>query len=326
MSFALSIHDIFVPVRDNPTDETTSAAAATKLADLVKSHAAQARLIGALTLGELVPYSVAEQRAGLYVVFYGGQPVYVGTCRSQPYLVRLAAHLAAGAGDYMNSLTKARHRVAPAGANLLVSASAVAKDCSILLLTVEQRREATAEERKSFVRALITLEHQLQNILNTTWNNPAKQAKKTAIEMRIAGEEDAESARIEHEVYEALADGEDDVAWQAAALKQLGVTDGWGLVVKVRGTWRAEDDGATRQAAVVGDWACSHAAAKHVRVVVGVANARIVEAWLVDGFDIVGEDRVRFHPVGSSPLDITDVPMSEDMLRARGHRYLRPQA
>jgi hypothetical protein len=321
MSFALNIHDIFVPIRDNPTDGTASAAAAVKLADLVKSHAAQARPIGSLTLGELVPYSVAERRTGLYVVFHGGQPVYVGTCRSQPYLVRLAAHLAAGAGDYMNSLTQARHRVAPAGPDLLASASAVANDCSILLLTVEQRRGATAEDRKSFVRALITLEHHLQLLLNTPWNNPKRQAK-----LRIATEEEAESARIEHEVFEALADGEDDVAWQAAALKQLGVTDGWGLVVKVRGTWRAEDDGATRQAAVVGDWTCSHAAAKQVRVVIGVASARIVEAWLVDGFDIVGEDRVRFHPVGSSPVDITDVPMSEDMLRARGHRYLHPLA
>lgn len=320
MSFAIDIHPHFEPVRDNLTDEA-AAAAAEKIVALVRAHAAQARVIGSLTLGELVPYSAAERRSGLYVVFHGGAPVYVGTCRSQPYLVRIAAHLAAEAGDYMNSLTKARHRVAPAGVELIASASAVANDCSILLLTVQQRRGATPEQRKSFVRALITLEHQLQATLLTPWNNPKRHAK-----LRIAMEEEAESARVEHETFEALAEGEDDVAWQAAALKQLKVTDGLGLVVKVRSTWRADADGPTRQAAIVGDWPCSEAAAKQVRVVVGVANARIVEAWLVDGFDVVGDGRVRFHPVGSSPLDVSDVPMAEDMLRARGHRYLRPEA
>ena len=322
MSFAIDIDEHFVTIRDNPTDERTATAAAT-LASLVRGHAAQARPIGSLTLGELIPYSAANRRAGLYVVFHGGQAVYVGTCRSQPYLVRLAAHLAAEPGDYMNSLTKARHRVAPAGPDLLASASAVAKDCSILLLTVKQCHATAPEERKSFVRALITLEHQLQAILNTTWNNPAKQAKKKAIELRLAMLEEAESARAEHETFEALADGEDEVAWQSAALAQLGITEGWGLVVKVRGTWREDADGPTRRAAIVGDWRCSHTAAKLVRVVLGVSHARIVEAWLVDGFDVVEEDRVRFHPVGSSPMDVTDVPISEGMLRARGHCYLR---
>ncbi len=332
MSFAIDIHKHFEPVRDDPMDETAAAAAATALANMVRERAAHARPIGSLTLAELVPHSTFEQRAGMYVVFHKDAAVYVGTSRSQPYLVRVAAHLAAEREDYLNSLTKAYVRevlglrVADATrADILKAATAVARDCSILFLTVPQRFDADAD-RKAFVRALLILEHDLQAALNTPWNNPGRRAKKAATALRLALAEEAESARIEHENLEVLADGEDDTAWQSAALDQLGVKEGLGLVVKVRSTWRADADGPTRQAAVVGDWPCSHAVAKTVRVVVGVANARVVEAWHVDGFDVVGDDRVRFRPAGKDPIDVTDVPMSEDILRARGHRYLRRES
>lgn len=302
----------------NPAEDKSVAAA---LALRVRTHASQARIVGSLTLGELVAYSAYAQRSGLYVVFHEGSPVYVGSCRSQPYLVRIPAHLAVEAGDYMNSLAKARHRVQPAGGTLRAAAEAVAADCSILLLTVNRQQNLTTEERRTFVRALIQLEHELQTVLDTAWNNIGRRSK---ISDRIAMAEEAESARIEHESFEAYADGAPDAdAASAAALDALGVKEGWGIVVKVRRSWQEHASGAERQKAVLGDWDCSTASAEQVRVVVAVSGAKIVEAWRVKGFEEGEDGCIRFKPVGSAPLDVGDVPLPQNTLRARGHRYLR---
>ncbi len=135
--------------------------------------------------------------------------------------------------------------------------------------------------------------------------------------------ENAEGARLEHEACEALADDAPELDWGGAALDALGVEDGIGLVVKVNRTWRSTDPEATRQAAVVGDWDCSAYVAPDVRVVVGVAGARVVEAWRVRGHEQLPDGRIRFHAASRTSLDTSDVPLPEAILRARGHRYLR---
>ncbi len=173
MSFAIAIDQQFARLTLNIGTLPTVAA---ELTQTVLACEPQARLLAGLTLGELVPFSSLHCRAGLYVVFQGQTPVYVGTCRSQPYLVRIPAHLAAEAGDYMNSLAKVG-KLKGQHATLLDAAQAVARECRILFLTVGQERGASPETRGQFVHVLMKLERALQTQLQTNWNNLKKQAK-----------------------------------------------------------------------------------------------------------------------------------------------------
>ncbi len=172
MTFAIDINAELDAVLGQNGPPVISASALQALVVRVQDAMGHAKLLGALTLGELVLYSTIPHRAGLYVVFCAGVPVYVGSCRSQPYLVRLPAHLAAEKGDFLNSLTKARMRQNPAPNDLHQAAISVAADCSVLLLTVRQRWGSSKAERERFVSGLTALERALQRAIQSSWNNP----------------------------------------------------------------------------------------------------------------------------------------------------------
>jgi hypothetical protein len=332
MAFAIDINALLDALIHAHNQAAAAMVAAEAVAVTVLAERAQARPLGGLTLAELVPYSALHQRAGLYVVFDASGPVYVGSCRSQPFLVRLPAHLSACEGDYLNSLAKAARRN-DSGASLLGAAEGVADGCSVLLLTANPRWGDGGSERARFVRALTLLERALQDALHTPWNSRVRRLSAQAAADRMLDLDervnDAEAQEAEHdEAVEAPAPPPDGVAdgapqgWQDVALAALGIPGGTALVVKVPHVWQAAADAAARQSAVLGDWRCNTDRAGQVRAVVGVAKAAVVEAWSVHGHSVLENGRVRFTNEDAKPLATDGLSLPLSVLQARGIRYI----
>jgi hypothetical protein len=335
MTFAIDINavlDQVIQAIDQPAAAATAAAA---LASTARASVQSARALGGLTLADLVPYSEVHRRAGLYVVFDQGVPVYVGSCRSQSFLVRLPAHLAAFEGDYMNTLAKVQRRLGPDGGGLVDAAQQVATGCSVLLFTANPRWDGGPGERDRFVSGLILLERALQDALATRWNNLKRrksldQAVARAIEVdELQNDVDAQEGELDDaaeaaEVADLIGDGAVALApqWQAAVLAALGIQGQTALVVKVRHRWQAAASESERRDAVVGDWVCALGRAAEVKAVIGVAHAQVVEVWKVDSVTVLANGRVRFNTSASRPVTTSLPGLPRSVLQARGIRYI----
>lgn len=322
MTFAIDISAEVARVAAQPASAHAEALA---LAARVRLNVAQARNISGLTVGELVPFSSPGQRSGLYVIFEGNAAVYVGSCRAQPFSVRLLAHLSSGGGDFLNTLARRwqTHRL-PAGP-LAQAAAGAAASCAVLLLTVSpgqlQGVAAPVEQRS----ALLRLERELQGALSSAWNGHAPIAPlPTEDEVEVEARVVEEAAWAQHR----MEGGDADSTWGqqvSGALKQLGVGAGQALLVRVGRSWRASDSAAERQRAVLGDWRCSRDRAAGVKVVVGVADGAVVEAWAVTGIADGGlGERVRFKAADGGPVPLGDgLSLPDALLKGQFLHYIR---
>lgn len=333
MTIAIDINGVLDQVINATDQHTAAASAAAGLASIARASVLGARPLGELTLADLVPFSEVDRRAGLYVVFDHSVPVYVGSCRSQSFLVRLPAHLAAFEGDYLNTLAKAQRRFGADSGGLVDAALQVATRCSVLLFTANPRWDGGPGERERFVSGLILLERALQAALATGWNNLKRrksvaEAVAQAIEVdELQNDVDAQEGELDDAVnvsappHDGVADGASQ-DWQDIALAALGIPGGTALVVKVPQVWQPNADAAARQSAVLGDWRCNTDRAGQVRAVVGVAKAAVVEAWSVHGHSVLENGRVRFTNEDAKPLATDGLSLPLSVLQARGIRYI----